>query len=123
MLLPFLLVGIGGFFGAICRYVVTNVMKRLFLDQKPYGTMAVNLSGSFLLGLLFGLSESNEYNLLLGTGFLGAYTTFSTFKLESIQLFEKKEKNTAILFSLLTYSGGIVLTTIGIIGGKIIKGA
>ncbi len=72
-------VAIGGFFGAITRFWISERLNSRFF---PYGTLAVNVLGSFLLGLLFGSSASADERLLFGTGFLGAFTTFSTWLFE-----------------------------------------
>jgi fluoride exporter len=106
------LVGLGGFFGAITRYWVnqTFTKNRLF----PLGTFIVNMTGSFLLGILIG----NEWvplsvGLLVGTGFLGAYTTFSTFHFELFLL--KKDHRKILFFLYLTssYFFGILLAGLG----------
>lgn len=90
---PILLIGIGGFFGAIARYAVDTWITDAARTAFPWGTLAVNATGSFALGLLFALTAgrgplSEELRLPLGVGFLGAYTTFSTFALESLRLAE-----------------------------------
>jgi CrcB protein len=82
-MIELLSVAVGGFFGAICRFGLSRSLqkKRIF----PIGTLAVNLTGAFLLGLLAGIQLKGNGYLLLGIGFMGAFTTFSTFKLESEQ--------------------------------------
>ncbi|MCF7805544.1 MAG: fluoride efflux transporter CrcB [Candidatus Marinimicrobia bacterium] len=88
----FLLVGIGGFFGAVSRYAVGGWVHR-WLDNPwfPYGTLAVNVLGCFLIGFLAGMAETREIltpemRLLTMVGFLGGFTTFSSFGYESIEL-------------------------------------
>lgn len=86
-------VAVGGAFGAVARYGVSIWMMQQFGGGFPWGTLAVNLVGCFLLGLLDGFVVSGqlvsaEARLLLGTGFLGALTTFSTFSVETIRAFE-----------------------------------
>jgi CrcB protein len=92
MLQLYLVVAVGGFVGAPSRYLLDRAINRRIESDLPWGTFLVNISGSFLLGLLTGLSLSNHLspltNALLGTGFCGAYTTFSTFTFETIRLFE-----------------------------------
>ncbi len=75
---------IGGFLGAICRYALSRQIQGT--NGFPLGTFVVNLLGAFLLGLLVGIQISGHYYHLLGIGFMGAFTTFSTFMLESEQL-------------------------------------
>ncbi|MCJ7842043.1 fluoride efflux transporter CrcB [Lederbergia sp. NSJ-179] len=109
-MLPILLVAIGGFFGAIARFWVSSLIK----TQYPIATLVVNLTGSFLLGLIIGANLENSLQLLFGTGFMGAFTTFSTFKLENIQLFKEKKWDILVLYLALSYTLGIFLAFIGI---------
>jgi fluoride exporter len=80
---------IGGSLGALARYGTTLLCARLFGPSFPYGTLAVNLSGCFLIGLAMGLAERGSIvtptvRLFFVTGFLGALTTFSTYAWESM---------------------------------------
>jgi CrcB protein len=85
-----LLVGLGGFVGASSRYLLTELAARLLGTGFPYGTLLANVSGSLLLGLLIGTAqERGGFSVLhpfLGIGFLGGYTTFSTFSVDTIML-------------------------------------
>ena len=93
-LMPYLLVGVGGFLGANARYVLASVIGTTVATRFPLGTFVVNVTGSFLLGLLGALLAakltpgSESMRLALGVGFLGAYTTFSTFEFETHALIE-----------------------------------
>lgn len=122
MLFHMCLVGIGGFFGAICRYLITLYIQRKLSRKIPLGTLAVNWIGSFLLGYLLGITEDSELTLLLGTGFMGAFTTFSTFNLETVKLLASKEKIAGFIYIAITYTGGILLAFLGLAAGKIVKG-
>lgn len=88
-MLKIILVGIGGFFGSACRYIITGSIQRIpLLETFPWGTFAVNIGGCFLIGLLSGLLENRQFfspetRLFILVGFLGGFTTFSTFGLES----------------------------------------
>lgn len=88
-LMPYLLVGAGGFIGANARFVVARLAGALFETRFPLGTFLVNISGSFLLGVLGTvvaqrmMPGSEAMRLALGVGFLGAFTTFSTFEFET----------------------------------------
>ncbi|MCZ8520258.1 MULTISPECIES: fluoride efflux transporter FluC [Paenibacillus] len=95
-------VGIGGFVGAVSRYGLTRFVSR-FLSAWPLGTLIINVTGAFLLGILTGAHVSREAALLLGSGFAGAYTTFSTFQLESESLRSEGRGGAALLYLLLTY--------------------
>jgi len=92
-------VGTGGFIGAISRYLASHAMLQYYGNEFPYGTLLVNALGSLIFGVLAGLGVvagswmgqpvSQELRLLVTTGFLGAFTTFSTFSYESIALMEQ----------------------------------
>lgn len=88
-----LVIGIGliGGVGAIARFVLDGAVSRLLDARFPLGTFVVNVSGAFLLGVLVGLALASDAYKLLGTGLLGAFTTFSTWALESHRLGEDGE--------------------------------
>jgi CrcB protein len=94
MLMPYLLVGVGGFVGANARFVIARLVGAAFETRFPLGTFVINISGSFLLGVLGTIialkvmPNSEAMRLALGVGFLGAFTTFSTFEFETHALFE-----------------------------------
>jgi CrcB protein len=107
------LVGLGSFFGAISRYIVVKWTKNNVDTVFPIGTLIVNLVGSFILGYLAGISINTYSYLMLGTGFLGAFTTFSTLKMEELLLLEKGEFAVLITYFLITYIGGISFAYLG----------
>lgn len=119
MMLSFCLVAVGGFLGAIARFWVSNWIKRKVPSSFPIATLIVNLVGSFLLGLIIGVNLEHSLQLLLGVGFMGAFTTFSTFKLENIQLHAEKKWKTLMLYLGLSYTFGMFLAFIGIQIGKL----
>lgn len=74
----------------------------------------VNLLGSFLLGLIYGSGAGRDVELILGTGFMGSFTTFSTFKIEHMEIALKKNWKVLVCYSFLTYSGGLLLAWFGL---------
>lgn len=89
-----LLVALGGAVGAVARHLVNQASARHLGVSFPWGTLMVNVSGAFLLGLLLGLEPraawaGPEVRLLLGTGALGAFTTWSAFSVETVRLAEQ----------------------------------
>ncbi|MEW6662574.1 MAG: fluoride efflux transporter CrcB [Bacillota bacterium] len=94
--MDFLWVGAGGFLGAICRFLVITWISERVNTSFPLGTFIVNASGAFVFSLLAVLVNSmfpfeKELLLLTATGFLGSYTTFSTFMYETVRLWEDGE--------------------------------
>jgi CrcB protein len=119
MIKSFLIVGLGGAIGSMLRYAVQKFFQAQSAAAFPTGTLLVNISGCFLIGILWGivsrsLSWNEEMKLLLMTGFCGGFTTFSAFTLEGIGLL--KENKTALFLIYLTASvvGGLLATFIGI---------
>jgi CrcB protein len=119
--MPLILIGLGGFAGAISRYVVDGFVSDRTGGSFPWGTLVVNASGSFLLGLLFAMTTDRailpaEIRGPLMIGFIGAYTTFSTYMLESWGLIESGSWGPAIanlggsvLIGLLAVAAGLVV--------------
>ncbi|MFY9268498.1 MAG: fluoride efflux transporter CrcB [Candidatus Manganitrophaceae bacterium] len=115
-----LIVGIGGFFGAITRYLVDGWIGRRMGGLFPYGTFVINVSGSFVLGL-FATTITERFiihphwRLLIAIGFVGAYTTFSTFEYETHKLIEEGSFALALLNLLLSVSAGLIAVRLGIL--------
>lgn len=122
-LLPYVLVGLGGFLGANARYLAARWVDGFAETRFPLGTFVINISGSFLLGILGALlaqkifRNSDAIRLALGVGFLGAFTTFSTFEFETHALLEDGSwivaaTNVAasVFLGLLAVRLGIVMT-------------
>ncbi|WP_107841536.1 fluoride efflux transporter CrcB [Metasolibacillus meyeri] len=106
-------VAIGGFFGAISRFAISNWVKAHVKTNLPLATFAINLVGSFLLGVCIGIGPSSSIQLLVGTGFLGAFTTFSTFSVESVKLYESRGLLAAVTYLCLSCLFGILLAFAG----------
>ena len=90
-----ILVAIGGAFGALARFGINNVIVSSTTSRFPWATLAVNVTGSFLLGVVLrsfeGSVNSGAWRALLAIGFCGAYTTFSTFSYESMRLMQERQ--------------------------------
>jgi len=114
MIASFLIVACGGFLGSILRFFISEMTNKHII-----GTWFANISGSFLLGILLkyylqGIASEAVW-LFLGVGFCGAYTTFSTFGSETIQLIEKKKFGEAALYMISSFAiaiGSVVLVLI-----------
>jgi fluoride exporter len=123
-LMPYLLVGVGGFIGANARFVVARLIGGLFETKFPLGTFVINVSGSFLLGALGTLvaqkvmPNSESMRLALGVGFLGAYTTFSTFEFETHALFDDGSWLTATMNIFASLFVGLLAVRAGIVVAK-----
>ncbi|WPP42546.1 fluoride efflux transporter CrcB [Paenibacillus hunanensis] len=107
-------VALGAVFGVLARFLFSRWMKKRWPMDFPLATLLINLSGSFLLGMLVGSGAGSQWQLLIGTGFMGSYTTFSTFKLENIELHLKQQHKVLIGYLCLSYAGGIVLAGVGL---------
>ena len=119
-----LLVGAGGFLGAIARYLVDGWVSRLTGAGLPWGTLLVNVSGSFALGVLFALTIDRgvlpaEIRAPLMIGFIGAYTTFSTFMVGAVTVARAGHLAAAALYVVLSVVCGLVAVTSGIAIGRL----
>ena len=116
--MPLILIGLGGFAGAISRYLVDGFVVERTGAAFPWGTLVVNLSGSFVLGLLFALTAERailpaDIRGPVMIGFIGAYTTFSTYMLESWALLEGGSWAPA----LANLGGSVILGLVAVAAG------
>lgn len=114
-----LLVAFGGALGSVCRYLVGIGALRLMGPSFPWGTLTVNVAGSFAIGVLAELivarfGASAELRLLLITGFLGGFTTFSAFALDAVTLFERGASLAATTYLVLSIGASIAAAIAGI---------
>lgn len=106
-------VGIGGALGSLARYQLGRIISQKSRMAFPAGTFLINITGAILLGLVSGLDAGRNIYLLLGDGFLGAYTTFSTFMYEGFSLFQDKKKLNAFIYILSSLLLGILGYVLG----------
>ena len=121
--MPIVLIAVGGAAGAVARYLVDTTISQRWPSAFPWGTLAVNLSGSLVLGVLFALTvergvlpASSRAPVMIG--FIGAYTTFSTFMLESWRLVEDGAVGLAVANIVGSCLLGLVAVFIGLAIGR-----
>ncbi len=117
-MLGVLLVAIGGGVGSVTRYLVGGWFASRFGPAFPYGTFVINVTGSFIIGLFLAFAQerislSPYWRLFFAVGFLGGYTTFSTFEYESMRLLQDGE----MLLGSVYLVGSVVAGGIAAIGG------
>jgi CrcB protein len=117
------MVGIGGFVGAIARFALGNYIGNRFGSRFPYGTFVINISGSFLIGFVltmlaqrFDLSPNWRY--LIPIGFIGAYTTFSTFEYETLRTVQDGQIPMAFANVSLSVIVGFAAVWLGVVAGR-----
>lgn len=108
-----LMLVLGGSCGAVARHSLGVLMLRRAKHAFPFGTLTINLLGSLILGLLCGMKFSGSWYSLLGDGFCGAFTTFSTFSLETVQLLRGHARRKAVLYLAVSLTFGVLLFTAG----------
>ncbi len=114
-----LFIALGGALGAVSRYGMVNAIHRVWESRFPFGTLAVNLIGSFLIGMMYVFITEKMYlhpewrNVII-IGFLGAFTTFSTFSLEAITFMQNGQLNMALYYTLASVLFCIVAAWAGI---------
>mgnify|MGYP001553348423 CR=1 FL=1 len=113
-----LVVGVGSFIGGAARYLVTLLIQNKFLSTFPYGTLAVNIIGCFLIGVIYGLSEkgnlSGEWRIFLATGIMGGFTTFSSFSNDTVSMLRDAQYWQALSYVGSSIIIGLAATFIGI---------
>ena len=115
-----LAIGSGGFLGAISRSYINGFINHRVAHELPFGTLGVNLLGSFIIGVLFAIFSNTDIfsvhtKSFLTTGFLGALTTYSTFAMESFFLFQGGSYTLAFLNMALNLFGTVLMAGIGFI--------
>ena len=119
-----LVVGVGGAFGAIARYLATDWVRALAGDAFPWGTLAVNVAGSFVLGFLMvwlqSTVPSSQIRQLVAIGFLGSFTTFSTFSYEAVELARRGQVLGAGGYAAGSVSLGLAAVVLGALAAGVL---
>jgi CrcB protein len=119
MIKQIVLVGLGGGIGSILRFLASQLTTKTNAVTFPIATFIVNLLGCFLIGILMGLSLKNQWldanmRVLLVTGFCGGFTTFSTFSLENVQMYQAGNYTDLIFYTLASVIIGFAAVWIGL---------
>lgn len=106
--------------GAVFRFLLDGIVSRRLPSSLPLGTMVVNVTGAFLLGILDGSAAPTHVVFVCGTGLIGAYTTFSTWMFETQRLTEERQVNRAAHNVIVSLTIGVPAAALGLwIGGRL----
>lgn len=110
---------LGGGLGSLLRFLISEQTNRLFLSSFPFGTIVVNVLGAFLMGLVVSyfadkVNISQNIKMFLTIGFLGGFTTFSTFNLDFYQLFSNGEILASLLYLFVTFTFTVIAFYLGL---------
>ena len=123
-MLKYVAVGVGGFLGAIARYALGTYIGGRYGLRFPLGTFVINVSGSFLIGLILTLlartTASAYWRYLIPIGFIGAYTTFSTFEYETLRAIQEGQLMTGFLNVALSLVVGFIAVWVGAELGRVL---
>jgi fluoride exporter len=120
-----LIAGLGGFIGTALRFIVSRYVQVSFFSEFPWGTFIVNIAGSFLIGIIMGISErgdimSSEWRLFLAVGICGGFTTFSSLSNESFILLQSRDWLRFVLYPGLSFFLGLIAVYAGRLTVKLI---
>jgi fluoride exporter len=124
-LIKYLMVGIGGFLGSVLRFWLGSFIGGRLGARFPYGTFVINVTGSFLIGVVVTVLAtkahwSSNWRYLIPIGFIGGYTTFSTFEYETFRLFQDGQLLVAMLNVTLSVVVGFIGVWVGAMAGRAI---
>lgn len=114
----FLWVALGAAIGAPARYLIDRGVQQFHETLVPLGTLTVNVLGSLVLGLLAGAETGQRLTLLIGVGFCGALTTFSTFAFETVRLIDTKAPAVAFANLAGSLAAGLAAVSLGYVAGS-----
>lgn len=125
MLKTLLMIGSGSFLGGVARFLLSRYVQGTVLSSFPFGTFAVNIIGSLLIGIIYGLSERGNLTdetlkMFLAVGFCGGFTTFSTFANENLSLLREGDILYFSLYAALSVFLGILAVYLGNLLTKLI---
>lgn len=120
------MVGIGGCLGSVLRFWVSSYIGGRMGTRFPYGTLVINITGSFLVGLAFALLTaktqwSPNWRYLIPIGFIGGYTTFSAFELETLRTIQDGQLELGLLYVATSVIIGFVAVWGGMVAGRVIS--
>lgn len=123
--MKYVMVGIGGCAGSILRFWLGSYIGGRMGTRFPYGTFVINITGSFLIGVVFAFlaartTWSANWRYLIPIGFIGGYTTFSSFEFETLRTIQDGQIGTGILYVVLSVVVGFVAVWGGVVAGKAI---
>lgn len=118
------LVGLAGALGALARYLVGRLVAEKTTSSFPFGTLLINVTGAFVIGVLFALTTkkllSSQMQTVLATGFLGGYTTFSTMSWEGVQLARGGSRRQSVLYLGGNLALGLPAAALGLMLGGLL---
>lgn len=123
-MVKYLIIGIGGFLGSIARFWLGSYIDSKMGSRFPFGTLVINCTGSFVIGFIVTLLAerahwSPNWRYLIPIGFVGAYTTFSTFEFETFRVVQDGELLLALLNVSVSIIVGFLAVWLGVIAGKL----
>ena len=124
-MIRYVLIAVGGAIGALARFAVGSYVGNRMGARFPYGTMLINLSGSFLIGMVMTIiaeraSVNRNLVYLVPIGFIGAYTTFSTFEFETLRLVQDGQMFAAFTNIGLSVLVGFAMVWLGVVAGRML---
>jgi fluoride exporter len=123
--MKYLWVALGGALGSVARYTVGLLIYERMGTRFPYGTFVINISGCFLIGFVLTILDNRmglppQWRLAIPVGFVGAYTTFSTFEYETLRLAQHGQASVGVLYLVLSVVLGYGAVWLGMTAGRVL---